>query len=36
VEAAYDLVKVNASYNTIYRQGGAGEQTVTRTDQGGA
>ena len=36
VEAAYDLVKVNASYNTIYRQGGAGEQTVTRADQGGA
>ena len=36
VEAAYDLVKVNASYNTIYRQGGAGKQTVTRTDQGGA
>ena len=36
VEAAYDLVKVNASYNKIYRQGGAGEQTVTRTDQGGA
>ena len=36
VEAAYDLVKVNASYNTIYRQGGAGEQAVTRTDQGGA
>ena len=27
VEAAYDLVKVNASYNKIYRQGGAGEQT---------
>ena len=36
VEAAYDLVKVNASYNTIYRQGGAGEQTGTRADQGGA
>ena len=27
VEAAYDLNKVNASYNKIYRQGGAGEQT---------
>ena len=36
VEAAYDLVKVNASYNTIYRQGGAGEQTGTRADRGGA
>ena len=36
VEAAYDLVKVNASYNKIYRQGGAGEQTGARTDQGGA
>jgi len=36
VEAAYDLVKVNASYNTIYRQGGAGEQTGARADQGGA
>ena len=36
VEAAYDLVKVNASYNTIYRQGGAGEQAGPRTDQGGA
>ena len=36
VEAAYDLVKVNASYNKIYRQGGAGEQTGTRTDRGGA
>ena len=36
VEAAYDLVKVNASYNKIYRQGGAGEQTGTRADQGGA
>ncbi|MDO4654562.1 GT4 family glycosyltransferase PelF [Actinomyces sp.] len=36
VEAAYDLVKVNASYNKIYRQGGAGEQTGARADQGGA
>ena len=36
VEAAYDLVKVNASYNKIYRQGGAGEQAGPRTDQGGA
>ena len=36
VEAAYDLVKVNASYNKIYRQGGAGEQTGTRADRGGA
>ena len=36
VEAAYDLVKVNASYNTIYRQGGAGEQAGARADQGGA
>lgn len=27
VEAAYDLVKVNSSYNKIYRQGGAGGQT---------
>ena len=36
VEAAYDLVKVNASYNTIYRQGGAGEQAGTRADRGGA
>ena len=36
VEAAYDLVKVNASYNPIYRQGGAGKKTVTSTDQGGA
>ena len=36
VEAAYDLVKVNASYNKIYRQGGAGEQAGTRADQGGA
>ena len=36
VEAAYDLVKVNASYNKIYRQGGAGEQAGARADQGGA
>ena len=36
VEAAYDLVKVNASYNKIYRQGGAGAQARPRTDQGGA
>lgn len=36
VEAAYDLVKVNASYNKIYRQGGAGEQAGTRADRGGA
>ena len=36
VEAAYDLVKVNASYNKIYRQGGAGEQTGARADRGGA
>ena len=36
VEAAYDLVKVNASYNKIYRQGGAGGQTRIETDQGGA
>ena len=36
VEAAYDLVKVNASYNTIYRQGGAGDQAGARADQGGA
>ena len=36
VEAAYDLVKVNASYNKIYRQGGAGERTGARADQGGA
>ena len=36
VEAAYDLVKVNASYNKIYRQGGAGEQAGARADRGGA
>jgi len=36
VEAAYDLVKVNASYNKIYRQGGAGAQARPCTDQGGA
>ena len=36
VEAAYDLVKVNASYNKIYRQGGAGEQAGARTGRGGA
>jgi len=36
VEAAYDLVKVNASYNKICRQGGAGEQAGARADQGGA
>ena len=30
VEAAYDLVKVNASYNKIYRQGGAGERAGAR------
>ena len=36
VEAAYDLNKVNASYNKIYRQGGAGEQAGTRADRGGA
>ena len=35
VEAAYDLVKVNASYNKIYRQGGAGGQTHPSSDQGG-
>ena len=36
VEAAYDLRRVNASYNEIYRRGGAGRREVRRRSRRGA